>query len=133
MAVSLVDSRWPSHFNQVDPFAQMLLYLRPTWFKPGQQVAAGGIAKPYPDHLRTVAPGRGPDGEVAILGDDDAAVPARGFPDGRVADADLPDIKYMGSLMATIFDPMRQRRRQLRIDQKLHAAMTAVSPIAAAA
>lgn len=114
-------------------FAQTRLDLRPAGFKPIQQILAGCIAKPDPDNLRPISTGRRPDGEIAILGDDDPAIATRDLPYRRVAHTDPAEIDYVGGFMAAVFDPGPQRRRQLGVDQKFHAAMTAVSPIEAAA
>ena len=91
------------------------------------------IADAKPDDLGAIAPVRSPQGEIPVLSDDDAALRPGQTPDVVVERFEREQGGDMVCVEPLRLQPVGERWRQLGVDDELHAAMTAVSPIDAAA
>lgn len=90
--------------------------------EPGQKLPLPRVRNPHPDDWRTATLERFPLRKILVFGDNDGAGREGKAPDrivGGVAETDFPDVL---GVMSRREEPARERRRQLRIDEKAHQA-----------
>ena len=105
----------------------------PPRLEPGEECSSRRVSKTNPHDLRSLPAVGGPHGEIAILGDDDPTVTARESPDGVIRRIHAKKFPNVIGRMVTLAQPIDECGGQLCVDDKLHAAITVVSPMLATA
>ena len=59
--------------------------------------------------------------EVFVLANDDSVIVPSAFPDYRIIGCVKSQVEHMGRVMPFAGNPTRQRRRELGIDEEVHA------------